>query len=317
MGGPICPTAPAVNPTKTAMEMHQIRYFLAVCETLNFTRAGELCNVTQPALTRAIQKLEEELGGLLLRRERHHTHLTDLGKLMRPHLDNILNQADTARTTANSFLRLDHAPLNLGVMGTVGPMRFVEFINDFHNKNEGIEVCMQQAPLQRLRELLMEGVVDVAVLAQPEPWGERMDATLLYEEHFSVGFAAGHRYEKLEMIPFSALEGESYLSRQNCEYREHIRAIRETLGVKMRYCFRSEDEDWIQVLAATGLGICVLPQNKPTVPGLITRPLSDPSVSRSIWLVTVAGRRFSPAVAAFMGAARQFPWPARKMASTR
>ena len=52
------------------MEMHQVRYFLAVADTLNFTRAAELCYVSQPALTRAIQQLEEELGGLLLRRER-------------------------------------------------------------------------------------------------------------------------------------------------------------------------------------------------------------------------------------------------------
>ena len=51
------------------MEMHQVRYFLALCETLNFTRAAENCNVSQPALTRAVHKLEEELGGLLLRRE--------------------------------------------------------------------------------------------------------------------------------------------------------------------------------------------------------------------------------------------------------
>ncbi|MBM3524900.1 MAG: LysR family transcriptional regulator [Alphaproteobacteria bacterium] len=296
------------------MEMHQIRYFLAVCETLNFTRAAELCNVTQPALTRAIQKLEEELGGLLLRRERHLSHLTDLGQLMRPHLENILHQTESARTTANSFLKLERAPLTLGVMGTIGPMRFVEFINDFHHRNEGVEVCMQQAPLARLRELLLEGVVDVAVLAQPEPWGERFDTAPLYSEHFTVGFASGHRYESMLAVPFRELEGESYLSRSNCEFREHIRTIREAAGVSMRYCFRSEDEDWIQVLAAAGLGICVLPQFKPTVPGLMTRPLTDPEVTRTVWMVTVAGRRFSPAVAAFVRAARSYPWPARAAA---
>src|SRR5688500_7147290 len=75
------------------MEMHQIRYFLAVCSTLNFTRAAEQCNVTQPALTRAIQKLEEELGGLLFRRERKLTHMTDLGNLVRPQLEGILKQS--------------------------------------------------------------------------------------------------------------------------------------------------------------------------------------------------------------------------------
>ncbi len=68
------------------MEMHQVRYFLAVADTLNFTRAAEQCHVSQPALTRAIQQLEEELGGLLLRRERKLTHLTDFGRLIEPHL---------------------------------------------------------------------------------------------------------------------------------------------------------------------------------------------------------------------------------------
>ena len=63
------------------MELHQIRYFVAVSRLLNFTRAAEQCNVTQPALTKAIQKLELELGGELIHRERQLTQLTDLGKL--------------------------------------------------------------------------------------------------------------------------------------------------------------------------------------------------------------------------------------------
>ena len=66
------------------MEMHQIRYFLAIAQTLNFTRAAEKCNVTQPSLTRAIQKLEEEFGGPLFRRESSRTHLTDLGREILP-----------------------------------------------------------------------------------------------------------------------------------------------------------------------------------------------------------------------------------------
>src|SRR5258708_1155759 len=80
------------------MEMHQVRYFLAVCETLNFTRASENCNVSQPALTRAVHKLEEELGGLLLRRENNLTHLTDLGRLVRPHLEQLMAQAEAAKS---------------------------------------------------------------------------------------------------------------------------------------------------------------------------------------------------------------------------
>ncbi|MDF2765319.1 MAG: transcriptional regulator [Rhodospirillales bacterium] len=84
------------------MEMHQVRYFLAVCETLNFTRAAERCHVTQPALTRAIQKLEEEVGGQLFRRERNATHLTHLGQMVKPHLEQVLADSQAAMSTARA-----------------------------------------------------------------------------------------------------------------------------------------------------------------------------------------------------------------------
>ena len=82
------------------MEMHQVRYFLAVAQELNFSRAAEKCNVTQPSLSRAIQQLEGELGGPLFHRERHLTHLTDLGQMVRPHLETVYNAA--IRSTISS-----------------------------------------------------------------------------------------------------------------------------------------------------------------------------------------------------------------------
>ena len=97
------------------MEMHQARYFVALCETLNFTRAAEKCNVTQPSLTRAIKLLEEELGGPLFNRERNQTHLTELGRMMEPHLREVIEQARTARARASSFFALRTARLKLGV----------------------------------------------------------------------------------------------------------------------------------------------------------------------------------------------------------
>lgn len=110
------------------MESHEIRYFLALSGTLNFTKAAELCNVSQPALTRAIQKMEGELGGLLFSRERSNTHLTELGRMLKPHLEEVMAGAQAARETANRFLRLEGAPLSLGVMCSIGPLRFVSFL---------------------------------------------------------------------------------------------------------------------------------------------------------------------------------------------
>src|SRR5690349_15848390 len=122
------------------MELHEIRYFLAVCETRNFTRAAEACNVTQPALTRAIQKLEAELGGLLFTRERSNTHLTELGRVLLPHLQEVATRTEVARQSARRFLRLEEAQLRIGIMCTIGPMCFVGFLSRFRADHPGVVV---------------------------------------------------------------------------------------------------------------------------------------------------------------------------------
>ena len=85
------------------MEMHQVRYFLAVARTLNFTRAAEECHVAQPSLTRAIRQLEGELGGDLFRRERPQSQLTDLGQRMLPLLKQCYDSAVSARSLASAI----------------------------------------------------------------------------------------------------------------------------------------------------------------------------------------------------------------------
>src|SRR5215510_5823474 len=84
------------------MEMHQVRYFLATVSELNFTKAAERCNVTQPSLTRAIKQLEEELGGDLFRRERPQAQLTELGERMYPLLKQCYESALWASSTGCS-----------------------------------------------------------------------------------------------------------------------------------------------------------------------------------------------------------------------
>ena len=138
------------------MEMHEIRYFLAVCETLNFTRAAERVNVTQPALTRAVQKIEEELGGLLFRRERSRTHLTDLGNLLRPQLEEVLKRSEAVKTAARGFLKLDNAPLKRGVMCTIGPLRFMSFLAQLRADHPGIELTLVEGMPNDLAKLIAD-----------------------------------------------------------------------------------------------------------------------------------------------------------------
>ncbi|MBB4285219.1 LysR family transcriptional regulator [Roseospira goensis] len=290
------------------MEMHQVRYFLALAESLNFTRAAEVCHVSQPSLTKAIKKLEEELGGQLFRRERNLTHLTDLGHLMKPHLEAVMAASAAARVEAQCFRTLEKAPLNIGVMCTIGPRRLIRFFQRLEAEVPTLEVSLREGPADWVMDLMMQGELDLALLSLPA-FPERLDARTLFTERYVIAFPAGHRFDAMTTVPLDALDGEDYLNRSNCEFGDYMRALhpdRPEPGVRVRY--ETEREDWIQAMILAGMGCAVMPEFLPIMPGIVTRELVRPAVSREISLVTVAGRRFSPAVRAVIALAERFDW---------
>src|SRR5215213_8972550 len=149
------------------MEMHQVRYFLALCEDLNFTHAAERCHVAQPSLTRAIRQLEEELGGALFHRERANTHLSELGRIVRPHLEQVYREMTEAKRHAVEFAKLKHAPLKLGVMCTIAPSEIVELIGVVRTRHQGIELQLSDANGWELEERLLRGDLEVAIYCLP------------------------------------------------------------------------------------------------------------------------------------------------------
>ena len=133
------------------MEMHQVRYFLAVATELNFTRASETCHVSQPSLTRAIKLLEEELGGPLFHRERANTHLTELGLMVRPHLQAMHDESRATKRLAQDFIQLKKTVLRVGIMCTIAPTLLVELIASIHTRYPGVELNSCRAvPLRPL-----------------------------------------------------------------------------------------------------------------------------------------------------------------------
>ncbi len=287
------------------MEMHQVRYFLALSETLNFTRAAERCNVAQPSLTAAIKKLETELGGPLFRRERQRSHLTDLGRLMKPHLERIHATGEVARAEAMAFWEREKAPLRLGVMCTIGPERMVDLFARLRSEIPSVDVELKEAPGLALVAHLMDGDMDVALIGLPE-YPDRLDAKSLYTEKYVVAFPQGHRFEAMREVPLKELELEDYLARVNCEHPRFI----DTLDISVNYVanakFRSEREDWVQAMIAAGMGVAVVPEFMPSISGVSTRLLVEPEVSRTISLVTVSGRRFSPTIEILVRLAQHF-----------
>jgi len=154
----------------------------------------------------------------------------------------------------------------------------------------------------------LQGELDLSVMAQPEPFNERLDVLPLYNERFCIAFPTGHRLEQQNRVEIADVAGETYLRRINCEYRDYLADHLRALGLAVRVGFQSEREDWIQTMVMAGMGICFIPEFSPAQSGLNTRPLIEPEVFREICLVSVPGRRFSPAVSAFVQAVKRYPW---------
>lgn len=291
------------------MEVQEIRYFIALCDTLNFTRAAERCNVSQPALTRAIQHLEGKLGGPLVHRERSNTHLTELGRIMQPYFRQVLDQMDEARQRARSLVKLDSTTLTIGLMCTIGPHRLVDLFSNFVKANSGVEMYLKDAPASTLEDLLSKGEIDVAIFCRPDDLDDRFHTLPLYRERFVVAIAPGHPLEQHNAVRISDLHEQNYLTRANCEYYEYLRGLRLQIGdVELKRPYTSERDDWIQCMVKAGLGFTYIPEFAVTVPGLVTRPLIDPEVYRTVSIVTVRGRPHSPAVGAFLREAKRHRW---------
>lgn len=292
------------------MEVHEMRYFLAVCETLNFTRAAEVCHVSQPALTRAIKGLEEKLGGApLINRERGNTHLTELGRMMKPYFEQAVGQIETARAKAKSYVKLESTKLTIGLMCTIGPRRLIDFFTRFNDSFDGIDIHLKDGPVATLEEQLADGEVDLAICCRPEEMEEQFHAMPLFRERFVVAMAPDHPLTSKDSLTIRDLDGQRYLSRANCEYAEYLRGLRIALGeVELHRRYVSERDDWVQSMVMAGLGVTYIPEFSVSVPGLVTRPLTDPEVFRTIRLVTVRGRPHSPAVGAFVHEARRYRW---------
>jgi len=300
------------------MELHQIRYFLALAEDLNFTRAAERCGVSQPSLTRAIKRLEEELGTQLVRRERSRTHLTELGRRIKPRLEQALSLTEVARSEAEEFSRLGTASLSLGVMCTVGPGRMISLIDHLETRFPHLTLNLRTSSGREIIDWLLAGEIDVGIVGMPH-YPDEIFVNELYQERFMIAFPRNHRFAKMETVPLEEMREERYLRRLNCEYLDFFHSelgdyevnlfekLRNSLN-SMEVRHGSEHEDWIQAMIVAGMGCAILPQYMSLYSELQMRPLVEPEIKRTIGVATVRGRPHTPTVSHFSDLCQQMNW---------
>lgn len=291
------------------MEMQQVRYFVALAQTLHFTKAAEACNVTQPALTRAIQQLEHELGGPLFNRERSNSHLTELGRIMLPYLAEVDANVRAAKDTAKSVRGLKKVKLKIGVMCTIGPQLVAGLLPRFKVNHPEVEIELVDDGAPQMVERLERGDLEIAFVGSHEDLPDTLHQLRIFDEKFVILLPRNHPLSAEPVVQAADLHGQPYVSRSQCEVFRYVREDLKSRGVEPRIVFRSPCDDWVQGMVKAGLGFGFFPESSVSEPDVVVRPLIEPEYRRTVFLATVRGRPHSPAVGAFVREARNSCWP--------
>lgn len=288
--------------------MHQVRYFLAMARALNFTRAADECNVTQPSLTRAIQKLEEELGGPLFRRERSRTHLTDLGRLMLPHLERTYEAAQAAKELARGVGKAQVAPLALGVATGVDSAALDEVLGELARGLPGFELTLTGGSSEELLEMAMSGSIDLLIVEMPDDSPDRLEAWPLFEHLYHMVTRPDHPLANRTAPRLADAREEPWIDcgGDGCP---RLRTAARGLGFDPDVRHRASDAAHLKRLVLAGLGSAFLPGGRADGALRAVR-LVDAEVAREVVLSAIAGRRRSTAADAFVRASRARDWSA-------
>ena len=290
------------------LQLYQVRYFLALARTLNFTRAAEQCNVTQPALTKAVQKLEQELGGTLIHRERHLTQLTELGKMILPTLEKIFAAAEAVQLQARGYQKKTIAPLKIGLVPSVSAALIMELLLELARIIPDVRVDLHEADANRLVAMLLDGEINAALAGDAVELPERIDRWMLFEERYVLVLSRKHPMARQTVIPLQDLHEAVFLERVGCDIAGRFKqaCFADHPGPKVVH--RSAQESHLQQMASAGFGAILAPEHAPRLPSLAAIPIEGDPVRREVELLAVAGRQYSPALDAFIKVARVRDW---------
>ena len=293
------------------MEMHQVRYFLAVARTLNFTRAADECNVAQPSLTRAIKLLEGELGGDLFRRERPRAILTPLGERMYPLLKQCYDSAQSARALAALIADGEVGALKIAVSSSIELGLILAQVNELRTNFSELELKILRGTGPQLVEYLKSGEAELAIsAAMGEAW-DRLDRWKLFDEPFDMVFSRMHRLANHETITLEDLKLERFLLRSHCEKGPELAELLKTKGLNADHRHEiSSDQDLLALLDAN-IGIGFLPRTVNAPQTVVRTPVKEIALGRTVCLYGVAGRQRSPVASTFMKMLRAANWSAK------
>ena len=248
------------------MTLTELKYIVAVSREKHFGKAAEACFVSQPTLSVAIKKLEEELEVKLFERSANEVTVTPLGEEIVRQAQSVLEQAASIREIAKRGKDPLAGPLKLGVIYTIGPYLLPDLVRQAIDRTPQMPLMLQENFTVKLLEMLRTGEIDCAIMAEPFP-DTGLAVAALYDEPFVAAVPATHSFATRKTITAEELKSETMLllGTGHC-FRDHVlevcpefaRFSSNTEGI--RKSFEGSSLETIKHMVAAGMGVTLVPR---------------------------------------------------------
>lgn len=259
------------------MTLTELKYIVAVARERHFGKAAEACYVSQPTLSVAVKKLEEELDIKLFERSANEVTVTPLGEEIVRQAQSVLEQAASIKDLAKRGKDPLAGPLKLGVIYTIAPYLLPDLVRQVIKRTPQMPLILQENFTVKLMEMLRTGEIDCAILAEPFP-DTGLASAPLYDEPFLAAVPMQHPLAALTSVTTEALKKETMLLLGNGHcFRDHVlevcpefaRFSSDTEGI--RKSFEGSSLETIKHMVAAGMGITLVPRLSVPADALATK----------------------------------------------
>jgi DNA-binding transcriptional LysR family regulator len=262
------------------MELYQLRQFVAVAETGSFTKGAARAAVSQPALSAAVAKLEEELGTRLLDRKRTAIVPTPAGGKFLKRAKMILQACSDAKTELRSLNQPE--VLRMGVLNTLPTIHIARIVEAFRTAHPEASTALMDGGREILEEKLSQGKIDVAITTLTDR-DNGTNSLALFNEPYVLVVGKTHRFADLPYVSLRDLDSEPLISRTHCETYRQTTELMMSRGIKTRVAYRTDQDDRVLALVAAGLGVALMPSVY-EASGIVKLSIKDFSAERTIGL---------------------------------
>lgn len=242
------------------MEVHQLRYVVAVARAGSFSRAARDCHVSQPSLSQQIRKLESELGEPLFERDRRRTRLTPSGERFVVRAARILDELAEAEREARETCDVARGTVTVGALPTIAPYLLPDVVRDFATRFPGVQLVIHEETTDSLAQLAAAHEIDFAIASLPVLGGQ-FEVEHLFDEELLLAIPRGHPLEKKESIRVRDLETAQFvLMKEGHCLGDQALSFCQRGGITPRIVSRSAQIETIRRLVNAGLGLSLVPK---------------------------------------------------------